>query len=97
MSENAPTTEEVRDYIRAADRVTAHMLSPDAPDAVEAFDRWMAAHDAEVRAESATGLWELRYPCPHWNPHRITLRKGCTACLAVGIKPVPVKQGRDDA
>ncbi|WP_217183389.1 hypothetical protein [Streptomyces sp. AC495_CC817] len=49
MSEYTPTTEEVRDYIRAADRVTAHMFSG-AADSVEAFDRWLAAHDAEVRA-----------------------------------------------
>lgn len=35
----------------AADRVTAHMFAPGA-DSVEAFDRWLAAHDAEVRAEA---------------------------------------------
>ncbi|WP_323986220.1 hypothetical protein [Microbacterium plantarum] len=56
-----PTTEEVREYLEAADRVTAHMFSPDAPDAAEAFDRWLAAHDAQVRAEAirtAAGGWE---------------------------------------
>ncbi|WP_303708433.1 MULTISPECIES: hypothetical protein [Microbacterium] len=49
MSVYTPTTEEVRDYIRAADRVTAHMFAGSA-DSVEAFDRWLAAHDADVRA-----------------------------------------------
>ena len=49
MSPYTPTTEEVRDYIRAADRVTAHTFSGSS-DSVEAFDRWLAAHDAEVRA-----------------------------------------------
>lgn len=49
MSDYTPTTEEVRDYIRAADRVTAHMFAAGA-DSIEAFDRWLAAHDAEVRA-----------------------------------------------
>ena len=52
MSEYTPNTREVREYIRAADSVTAHMFSPDAIYAVEAFDRWLAAHDAEVRAEA---------------------------------------------
>ena len=55
MSEYTPTTEEVREYIRAADRVTAHMFAGSA-DSVEAFDRWLAAHDADVRAESAEAL-----------------------------------------
>lgn len=49
MSEYTPTTEEVREYIRAADRVTGHMFAPGA-DSVEAFDRWLA----EVRASLAT-------------------------------------------
>ncbi len=48
MSGHTPTTEEIRGYITAADRVTAHMFSDASPDAVEAFDRWLAAHDAEV-------------------------------------------------
>ncbi|UPL13032.1 hypothetical protein [Microbacterium galbinum] len=63
MSTHAPTTEEIRDYIRAADRVTAHMFSADAPDAVEAFDRWLAARDAEVRASVVVGEpeWEWGY------------------------------------
>ena len=63
MSEYTPTTDEVRDYIRAADRVTAHMFSAASPDAVEAFDRWLAAHDAEVRAGvvAEEPEWEYGY------------------------------------
>lgn len=86
MSEYTPTTVEVR-------RRYAHTRPAGNKNqsAVAEFDRWLAAHDAVVREEFATGKWELRYPCPHWNPQRITLRKGCTACLAVGIKKVPVE------
>ncbi|WP_136054338.1 hypothetical protein [Microbacterium sp. K24] len=51
MSEHTPTTDDVREYIRAADRVTAHMFAEGSPDAVEAFNRWLAAHDVEVRAQ----------------------------------------------
>lgn len=40
MAECTPTTGEIRQYISAADRVTAHMFSPEEADAVEAFDRW---------------------------------------------------------
>ncbi|MCE0510608.1 hypothetical protein LVJ59_16285 [Microbacterium sp. KKR3/1] len=50
MTESTPTAEEVRDYIRAVDHVTAHMFLA-AADSVEAFDRWLVAHDAEVQAE----------------------------------------------
>lgn len=48
MSDYTPTTEEVREFIEAADRVIAGMVAGSS--AVEAFDRWQAAHDAEVRA-----------------------------------------------
>lgn len=60
--EYTPTTEEVRDYIRTADRVTAHMFAAGA-DSVEAFDRWLAAHDAEVRAGvvAEEPEWEVGY------------------------------------
>lgn len=63
MSAHMPTTEEIRDYIRAADRVTAHMFSADAPDAVDAFDRWLATHDAEVHASAVVEEpeWEWGY------------------------------------
>lgn len=57
MSGYTPTTEEIRDYIRAADRVTAHMFG-DAVDSVEAFDRWLATHDAEARAIAEEPEWE---------------------------------------
>lgn len=83
-----PTTEEVREYIEAADRVTAHMFSPDAPDAAAAFDRWLAAHDAQVRAEAlaevtdelvevaAEAIWNLN-PMPSWRTwsERVHLEK----------------------
>ncbi len=46
--QHAPTTDEVREYIRAADRVTAHVFAG-AGDNVDEFDRWLAAHDTEVR------------------------------------------------
>lgn len=61
MSEYTPTTGEIREFIEAADRV----CSSYAPgSAAEAFDRWLAAHDAVVRgialAECAAkhGEWE---------------------------------------
>jgi hypothetical protein len=48
-----PTAEQIREYIEAADRV----VSSFAPgDAATAFERWLAAHDAEKRAE-----WEAEY------------------------------------
>ncbi|PRB08601.1 hypothetical protein CQ047_12025 [Microbacterium sp. MYb72] len=50
MSKHTPTTEEVRDYIRAADRVTAHMFAAGA-DSVEAFDHWLAKVQAEAFSE----------------------------------------------
>jgi hypothetical protein len=49
MAEHTPTTEEVVEFLRAADRLIAHKFSGAATDAVEAFHRWLAAHDAEVR------------------------------------------------
>lgn len=65
-----PTTEEIREYLEAADRVTAHMFSPDAPDAAEAFERWLAAHDAQVRAEALrkAGSW-------YWTHAEETMRQ----------------------
>lgn len=65
MSEYTPTTDEVRDYIRAADRVTAHMFSAESPDAVEAFDLWLSAHDAEVRAGVVAEEPEWEYGVRH--------------------------------
>lgn len=45
--EYIPTTEQVRDFIEAADRVLA---SPG--NSVEAFDRWLARTLSEARAEA---------------------------------------------
>lgn len=45
MTEHTPTTEEVREHWRSA----WHPRNPEASDA--SFDRWLAAHDAEVRAQ----------------------------------------------
>lgn len=61
MSDYTPTTEEVREFIEAADRVIAGMVS--GSPAVEAFDRWLAAHDDEVRAGVVTEEpeWEPEY------------------------------------
>lgn len=53
------------------------------------FDRWLAQHDAEVRTdalssapEPPTDEPEWKVACPHWEPGRITMRRGCTACAA---------------
>lgn len=62
-----PTTEDIREYVETADRVTAHMFSHDTPDAAKAFDRWLAAHDAQVRAEALREAAEFIQP---WNYDR---------------------------
>lgn len=48
-----PTNEEIREYIELADRATAHMFSPEAPDTAEAFDRWLASVKAETLRKTA--------------------------------------------
>lgn len=48
----------------------------------EAFDRWIAEHDADILAASRREPSELTVACPHWSPGRITMRKGCTSCEA---------------
>lgn len=55
VSEYTPTTEEVRDFVKAADRVVAGMTSGSA---VEAFDRWLAtaSEDWKAVANSADAL-----------------------------------------
>lgn len=54
MSEYTPTTEDVRGWYAGARYVFG---DPDRqhPDMEDEFDRWLAAHDAEVRAEA----WEV--------------------------------------
>lgn len=52
--EPTPTTDEVRDYHAhgqfADPRMSEH-------DHARAFDRWLAAHDAQVRAEAVKAVW----------------------------------------
>lgn len=48
MSDYTPTTEEVRDWIAWSDQPRDRFGGPES--AAEAFDRWIAAHDAEVLA-----------------------------------------------
>lgn len=60
-----PTTEEIREYIEAADRATAHMVALDAPATVAAFDRWLASHDAQVQVEA------LRDAADRWHVENI--------------------------
>lgn len=76
MTESTPTTEEVRDYIRAADRVTAHMFAGSA-DSVEAFDRWLAVHDAEVRAGvvAEESEWEYGISSGHGSVNYVGTRE----------------------
>lgn len=58
MTEYTPTTEEIREFIEAADRVIAGRV---AGSAAEAFDRWLSAHDAKrAQAETSRELDEMR-------------------------------------
>lgn len=52
MSEYTPTTEEVRDKWASCveEFGTSRGMHLDYDDALAAFDRWLAAHDAEVAA-----------------------------------------------
>lgn len=55
MSEYTPTTEEIREYVETGGEPRPWVELDDTEKALEkarseAFDRWLAAHDAEVRA-----------------------------------------------
>lgn len=55
MSEYTPTTEEIREYVETGGEPRPWVALDDAEKSreqarVAAFDRWLAAHDAEVRA-----------------------------------------------
>lgn len=58
MSEYTPTTDEIREYIETGGEPRPWVELDEAEKArekarVAAFDRWLAAHDAEVRADEA--------------------------------------------
>lgn len=60
MTEYTPTTAEIRRAYALEDDEIGHPVI--AEDQLAAFDRWLAAHDAEVRAEALAkvtddGLW----------------------------------------
>jgi len=50
-----PTTEEIRDYVEVGGEPRPWMPPEPAKDAARAsaFDRWLAAHDAETRRDQA--------------------------------------------
>ena len=71
MSEYTPTTEEIREYIETGGEPRPWVELDEAEEAREkargeAFDRWLAAHDAEVRASVVP---EIGMPCADTKPH----------------------------
>jgi hypothetical protein len=59
MSDYTPTTHEVRETVRAGWYVLASSVS------VDAFDRWMTAHDQELREQIAK---EIEASDEDWHP-----------------------------
>lgn len=105
MSEYTPTTEEVaRDYSAAWDE-DADLHEEDRARALARFYRWLAAHDAEVRAgvvteepEWAAGVEYGYVDFEHGLIPLVTGYEGITHARLVRYGPwVPVKQqGADD-
>jgi len=58
--EYTPTTEEIRDYVEVGGEPQPWMPPDDDKDAARAaaFDRWLAAHDAEIRRDQAETIIE---------------------------------------
>lgn len=69
MAEYTPTTAQVRDYYISGCRIRRetiqqHYLGHPEPDYRAEFDRWLAAHDAEVARQAA--LRECDLDTAHW-------------------------------
>lgn len=64
MSDYTPTTEEIREYVEEGGEVRPWIAPDDEAEGRlaklrgEAFDRWLAAHDAAVARESAASAWD---------------------------------------
>lgn len=71
MSEYTPTTDEVRDawWFHILEGIASTAASDDADwkeeRALAQFDRWLAAHDAQVREECAKVVREYVVPYPY--------------------------------
>lgn len=89
MSEYTPTTEEIREYIETGGEPRPWVELDEAEKArekarVAAFDRWLAAHDAEVRASVVP---EIGMPCANTKPHpaHAWQMSGTGWCLCAGV------------
>lgn len=69
MSDYTPTTEEIREYVETGGEPRPWVILDEAEEAQErargeAFDRWLATHDAEVRVRVAP--WRRWADDPRW-------------------------------
>ncbi|MFJ2506308.1 hypothetical protein [Microbacterium sp. NPDC087592] len=91
MSEYAPTTEEIREYVETGGEPRPWVALDEAEKSREqaraaAFDRWLAARDAEVRAEAWDEGFTDRHGLPEHrtflgdrfarNPYRVSVKQG---------------------